>query len=202
MYKVSIAALMAAFCIGSATQAKPLEENIAYCESCHGQDGISQEDDIPIIAGLSDIAISDILNAYRDDTRSAIDSKFRHSDTSRPETNMNEITKNLDGEEIEALAEYYSNKDFVAAKQSFDPDKAAIGAKIHKVQCTKCHEDGGSSSDDDVGILAGQWTPYLRTALTNFRSGKRQTEDKMLKLVKKLSAEELDALLNYWASQQ
>ncbi len=194
--------LLVAVCLSGAVQAKSLEETVAYCEDCHGDGGVSQESDIATIAGFSDVAISDILMAYRDDSRSAISSKFRYGDTARPETNMNEIAKQLSDEEIEALALHYSELKFVPAKQAFDEAKAAIGAKIHKVQCTKCHEDGGSSRDDDVGLLAGQWTPYLQTALKNFRSDKRETEPKMLKLVKKLSDDEIDALLNYWASQQ
>ncbi len=194
--------LVSACCLAGLVNAKPLEENVSFCEECHGTGGVSQESDVPSIAGFSDIAISDILVAYQEGSRTAISSKFRAGDTSRPETNMNEIAEGLSEEEIEELAAHYAAKTFVPAKQSFDPDKAALGAKIHKIQCTKCHENGGSSRDDDVGILAGQWTPYLRTALKNFRSEKRETEPKMLKVVQELNEDELEALLNYWASQQ
>ncbi len=194
--------LLATIGFGGALQAKSLEENLAFCGDCHGKDGVSTESDIATIAGFSDFAISDILIAYRDDSRAAISSKFRFGDTSRAESNMNEIAKALSDEEIEALALHYSEQTFAPVKQPFDAEKAVIGAKIHKVECAKCHEDGGSSKDDDVGILAGQWTPYLRTALTNFRNDKRDTEPKMLKLVKQLNDDEVEALLNYWASQQ
>lgn len=200
--KVPLAAIIAACCISGVVYGKSVEENVVFCLDCHGQGGISQEADIPTIAGFSDFALSDILTAYRNGSRSAISSKFRHGDTSRPETDMNKIAKALTDEEIEALALHYSKKPFVPAKQPYDTEKAAIGARIHKVQCTKCHEDGGSSQDDDIGILAGQWTPYLRTAIKNFRSDKRETEAKMLKLIKRLSDEEIEALLNFWASQQ
>ncbi|MEH6469856.1 MAG: c-type cytochrome [Halopseudomonas sp.] len=202
MMKARLIALVSAVCISSAVQARSFEETLAFCEDCHGEGGVSQESDVPTMAGFSDIAISDILIAYRDGSRSAISSKFRGGDTSRSETNMNEITKEMSDAEIEQLAEHYSSKTFVPSKQTFDPALAANGFKIHKVQCTKCHEDGGTSRDDDVGLLAGQWSPYLRTALTNFRNDKRETEPKMLKLVKKLDDSEIESLLNYWASQQ
>lgn len=182
--------------------AKTLEDNLALCQDCHGESGISQSSDIPIIAGFSDIAIIDMMTAYRDLKRTAIMSKFRSGDTSRPETSMNEITENMSDEEIEALATHYSELPFIAAKQPFDGEKAAIGAKIHKTKCFRCHEDGGSSKDDDVGLLAGQWSEYLRTAINNFLEEKRETDPKMLKALKSLSDQEVDALLNYWASQQ
>jgi sulfide dehydrogenase cytochrome subunit len=200
--KLSVVLLAASLGLAGTLHAKTLEENVVFCEECHGPGGISEESDVPNMAGLSDIAISDILMVYRDGSRTAISSKFRYGDTSRPETNMNEIAEKLSDEEIEALAVYYSEKEWQPVSQPFDAELAKKGAKIHKVQCAKCHEDGGSSRDDDVGILAGQWTPYLRTALTNFRNDKRETEPKMLKLVKKLSDDEIEALLNYWASQQ
>ncbi len=200
--KAGVVALLSVFFVGSVVQAQSLQETITFCEECHGTGGVSSESDIPTIVGLSDIAISDILLAYQDDSRAAISSTFRFGDTTRPETNMNDITKKLSEAEIEALAQHYSAGTFVPASQPFDAAKAAIGAKIHKVQCAKCHEEGGTSRDDDVGILAGQWSPYLRTALTNFRNDSRDTEPKMLKLVKKLSEDEIEALINYWASQQ
>ena len=200
--KMRIAVWVSALCIGSAVQAKSFEEMVTFCEDCHGKDGVSQESDVPTIAGFSTVAISDILFAYQDGSRAAISSKFRSGDKARPETDMNEISKELSEEQIEQLAEHFASKTFVPAKQPFDPDLAANGAKIHKVQCTKCHEDGGTSRDDDVGLLAGQWTPYLRTAIKNFRNDKRETEPKMLKLVKELDESEIESLLNYWASQQ
>lgn len=198
----SAVSLIFVFCFANAVHAKSLEETVAFCEECHGKGGVSKETDIPTIAGFSGVAYTDILKAYKDGTRSAISSRFRSGDTSRPETNMNEIAKKLTPDEIKKLSAHYSAKSFVPTAQSFDAAKAAIGAKIHKAQCFKCHEDGGSSRDDDVGILAGQWSPYLRTALKNFRSDKRDTDPKMLEVVKKLSDAEIEALLNYWASQQ
>tara|TARA_R110002167_G_scaffold37416_7_gene117321 strand:+ start:750 stop:1358 length:609 start_codon:yes stop_codon:yes gene_type:complete len=202
MMKMRLAVWVSVLSLGSAVQAKSFDEVVAFCEDCHGKGGVSQESDIPTIAGFSTFAISDILFAYQDESRSAISSEFRNGDKTRPETNMNEISNELSEEQIEQLAKHFASKKFVPSKQPFDPDLAKNGAKIHKVQCTKCHEDGGTSRDDDVGLLAGQWTPYLRTALKNFRNDKRETEPKMLKLVKKLDGGEIESLLNYWASQQ
>ena len=140
--------------------------------------------------------------AYIDDERVARKSKFRHGDTSRAETDMKTIANSLSEEQIEALATHYSELPFVAAKQEFDPKLAAKGAKIHEKRCVKCHEEGGSSADDDAGIIAGQWIEFLQQSFADYRSGERETEDEMQKKVKKLSDNQINALVHYYASQQ
>ena len=66
------------------------------------------------------------------------------------------------------------------------------------ITCAKCHEKGGSSADDDAGILAGQWTHYLKEQFAAFRSGKRQMDEKMKPKIEKLSeeADEVHLLMN------
>ena len=102
----------------------------------------------------------------------------------------------------EAAARFFSSQKFVRAKQSFDAGKAQKGAAVYKLRCEKCHEDNGSSPDEDNGILAGQWTPYLREQLVGFRSGKRPIDDKMKLRLDKVNKEEEEQLLHFFASQQ
>ena len=88
---------------------------------------------------------------------------------------------------------------------SFDEGKAKKGYVLHDKFCEKCHEDGGRSAEDDAGILAGQWTPYLQFTLNDILSGERQMPKKMAKRVEALQErvgdEGFDFLVNYWASQ-
>ncbi|NMH66657.1 c-type cytochrome [Shewanella salipaludis] len=182
--------------------ANDLPEHIAVCADCHGDKGISSESDVPTIAGASDVFISDSLFAYREGERIAVESKYRHGDTSRPATDMQKIAKELSEEQIADIAGYFSQQKFIAAKQSFDPGLAAQGEKIHTIKCAKCHEDGGSSADDDAGILAGQWTPYMKQAFKLYRSGERVMIDKMKVKMEQLDDQEVEALLHYYASQQ
>ena len=88
------------------------------------------------------------------------------------------------------------------AKQTFNAAQVATGKKIHDLACEKCHADGGSSTDDDAGVLAGQWMPYLKASMEEFMSGKRPIPEKMKPKVEKLKPAEIEALLNYYASQQ
>lgn len=179
-----------------------LPEYISSCFDCHGENGISSHSDVPIIAGASAIFIADSMMAYRDEVRIAVESKYRHGDTARAATNMQKLSKDLTDEQIEELAEFYAGIDFVPAVQEFDAALAETGEKVHNSRCKKCHEDGGSSVDDDSGILAGQWTPYLREAMKLYRSGERVMEDKMKAKVDDLSDDQVEALLHFWASQQ
>jgi len=175
---------------------------IKSCADCHGENGVSQHSDIPTIAGASEIFIFDTMVAYKAGERVAIESKYRHGDLTRPETDMKKIANELEEDQIQAIAEYFSAKPFVAAKQEFNTELASKGEKVHQSRCRKCHEDGGSSPDDDSGILAGQWTPYLKESMKLYRNGERAMEDKMKKNIDKLSDQQVEALLNYYASQQ
>ncbi len=80
------------------------------------------------------------------------------------------------------------------------------GAKLHKKYCEKCHEDNGRSSEDDAGILAGQWMPYLRYTLTDYTSGNREMTKKMKKKVEALQKKEGDKgfedLMHFYSSQK
>jgi sulfide dehydrogenase cytochrome subunit len=181
---------------------KSLDENVAYCNDCHGKDGVSSDSDVPSIAGFASVTISDMLFAYADETRPKITSKFRHGDTSRAETDMVTVAKALSEEEIEEIAAFYSEKPFVAAKQEFDAKLAKKGAKIHENRCTKCHDEGGTLQDDESSILAGQWAPYLRDAFKYFRDGSREGDKEMIKAVNKLSDKQIEQLVQYYASQQ
>jgi len=60
----------------------------------------------------------------------------------------------------------------------------------------------GTAPDEDNGILAGQWTPYLREQLAGFRAGRRPLDEKMKLRLDKVSKEEEEFLLHFFASQQ
>ena len=104
--------------------------------------------------------------------------------------------------ESSAMAKYLSAQKFVRAKQPFDAAKAQRGSSVYKLRCEKCHENNGASPDEDNGILAGQWMPYLRDQLAGFRSGRRPLDDKMKQRLDRVNNDEEEALLHFFASQQ
>lgn len=173
------------------------------CDECHGAGGVSTESDVPSIAGISPFIIEEYMLEFRDEARICRESKYRSGDLERPATDMCVIAKDMSEGDISEIAEYYGRKEFTVAKQSFDLDKAAAGAKLHKRHCKKCHSDGGSYADDDTSVLAGQWIPYLEQAFTDYANGDRQMLDgKMKEKVDSLGDEDINALIHFYGSQQ
>jgi len=172
------------------------------CVDCHGKDGASTESDVPSIGGLSAQYLLDSLTAYRDSKRPCPETKFRAGDTKRPKTDMCKIATKLGATDAAVVAKHLAAEPFVKAKQSFDPVKAARGKKLHALSCEKCHSENGTAADDDSGILAGQWTPYLRESFEEFSKGTRLLPEKMKVKYESLKPDDVDALLHYYASQQ
>ena len=191
------AALALAFALPAAA-AKPDDA----CADCHGKDGASTESDVPVIGGVSEAYLNDTMAAYRDSTRPCAETAYRAGDKKRPKTDMCKIAAKLSAEETAAIAKDLAGEPFVKAKQKFDAAKAATGKKVHDTACEKCHSEGGSLADDDAGILAGQWMPYLKETFAQYTKGARPQPDKMKVKFNALKPEELEALLHYYASQQ
>lgn len=176
---------------------------VSECDQCHGADGVSRESDVPTIAGMSAFVIEDYLLTYQDRARPCHETKYRGGDLDRPATSMCEIAEKLGDDDIPALAEHYSDKPFVPAAQAFDPVKAEAGARVHRRDCEKCHTDDASNSEDDAGIMAGQWMPYLEQVFADFSSGEREmVEDKMREKFDALSEEDKENLIHFYGSLQ
>lgn len=180
-----------------------ISDLVRECDQCHGTDGISTESDVPIIAGMSAFVIEDYLLTYRDRARPCHETKYRAGDTERPATSMCEIADRLEEDQIPEIAQYYSDKPFVPAEQPFDSAKAEAGASVHRRDCEKCHTDNASNAEDDAGIMAGQWIPYLEQVFADFSSGEREmAEDKMREKFEGLSDAEKDELIHFYGSLQ
>jgi len=175
---------------------------IQNCMDCHGENGVSKEPDVPTIAGFSATFIEETFAAYTYDMRNPVESRYRYGDTSRKPTDMRKIADTLNEDQIIKAAEFFESQTYVPAKQKFDASLVETGKKIHTDKCEKCHREGGKGREEDAAILAGQWTPYLRSAFKHIMNETRDVDVRMTKKVEKLGDEEWEALLNYYASQQ
>lgn len=194
------AGLVAAFLLAAAPVAAAGELDV--CADCHGKDGASTESDVPIIGGLSEQYLVDSMAAYRDGKRPCPETPWRGGDRKRPKTDMCKVAGKLSADDTVKVAKALAAKSFAKARQPFDAAKAATGKKVHDMACEKCHSEGGTLAEDDSGILAGQWTPYLRASFEEFRSGQRPLPEKMKPKFTPLKPNEAEALLHYYASQQ
>ena len=188
--------------IFSMASASDIDALMKGCNDCHGDNGVSQWSDVPTIAGIDAFGIADGLFMYRDEERPCSESEYRQGDTSRAATTMCAVAADLSDDDIEALGDAYSELEFVAAVQDFDAALAEAGAAIHEQQCDKCHSEGGSNVEDEASILSGQWIAYLENSFADYLSGDRDQDKKMKEKLEALSADDVTALVHYYASQQ
>lgn len=184
------------------------------CLGCHGPSGISEGPATPTISGMSEIYIIGAMLAYKydndeDAVEAVIESDPDFEDVeyfARTSTVMTRIAKGYTEAEIKAIAEYFAALPFEARKQDVDSEQAKAGADIHEHHCEKCHEDGGRSAEDDAGVLAGQWIPYLEYTMADFVSGDREMPKKMKKQMKEAhevhGEKSIAELIQFYASQE
>jgi sulfide dehydrogenase cytochrome subunit len=174
----------------SGASARMLSET---CAGCHGTDGASVGPAIPTIGGMNGEYFVELMQGYKSDEVYG--------------TIMNRIAKGYSDEEIALMGTFFAGQKFVAADQEFDEKLAEKGVKLHDKYCEKCHSEGGKIlEDEEYYILAGQWTPYLENAMSDFMEGHREMPKKMKKKLEKLIEKEgdagLEALYAYYASQK
>lgn len=170
------------------------------CSYCHGQAGASIEPDVPTIGGYSSEFLFNNIKAYRDHERHCADTKYYSGPNKGKTTNMCEISKDLTDSDIRQIAVLFSKLKFAHAKQQFDPALAEKGKLIHETNCEQCHSKGATQANDDAGMMAGQWMPYLRQAFDEFLTGKRPLPKKMKRKLDGLTPEDIEALVNFYGS--
>jgi len=160
------------------------------CEGCHGTSGNSSGPAIPSIAGMSEDYLVEAMEDYLSgDTQSTI---------------MGRIIKGYTQDEIESMAKYYSSQTYIPAKQATNATMAKKGKQLHNTYCEKCHSDGGINIEDDSGLLAGQWMPYLQYSLEDYTNSDRTISKKMKKKLDALIAKEghagVKSVIQYYGS--
>lgn len=179
-----------------------LLDALEQCYNCHGHKGQSVTPEMPIIAGYSVTYITDTMTEYRHSERPCHEARYVSGPHKGQTDDMCSIARKLSRTETETIAEHLTKEPFITAKQEFDAERAKEGKKLHNRMCEKCHEDGGSSPDDDNGILAGQWTQYVRHQMEEFDTGRRSMVKKMKKQFDKLDLNDIEDLVQYYASLQ
>ena len=174
----------------TAAAADDLEKLIKQCGMCHGQDGNSPSSTIPSIAGFTLEYFKHTLDAYKND--------------GRKDQMMKNFVHSLTEHQVEEIGVYYEKQKFIPREQKFDADKAAKGKVLHNKYCEKCHENEGRVTDNNYGVLAGQWMPYNKKAILDYLEGNRRVAPMMvtkLKALKKEAGDEgIEQLVHFYAS--
>lgn len=175
---------------------------LEQCYNCHGPHGQSVTPEMPIIAGYSKTYIMDTMTEYRHSERPCHETRYVSGPHKGQTDDMCRVARELSRQETEMIGDNLSREKFIPAQQKFNIERARRGEKLHNRMCDKCHEDGGSSPDDDNGILAGQWVQYVRHQMEEFETGRRPMVKKMKNQFDKLDVEDMEDLVQYYASLQ
>ena len=185
-YRVLFGMLLAGF-LGSAQAADKIGEIAETCNSCHGANGVSENPSVPSIGGQHEIYLKNTMLEWK--------RGVRHSET------MVSMIKDYSDEEIAALATYYAKKPWTPVAQKLDPKLVKLGREVSR-RCAGCHGVTGASHDGETPKLNGQWAEYLEDDTMKIRDGTIKVGDqRIVKAVRKLSAEEIKAVAAYYASQ-
>jgi len=168
--------------LGDASQHTPM------CIGCHGADGIGVMPDVPIIAGIKAEVQENALRAYQDGGRKCA-----------PPDVMCQIMSSLTEDDITELAVLFAEMPYKPAGEEFDAALAAKGEEINEVNCGFCH---GTQEPGDPGssIVHGQRIAYLRYVMQQYAAGEREQPPPMEAAVKSLTPEQIEAIVNYYAS--
>lgn len=185
--------------------AADMPEAAKVCADCHGENGLSDEPEVPIIAGASSFFLENQLAIFAEEARPCAADYFE-AEAAEPEHDITAdnhcvLAAELADDAMVQVAEYFSSQPFQPAQQEVDAALADQGASIHAGACERCHTEGGSLALDDAGILAGQWKPYLLEQMKFYKAGERWQPEKMQPEMEKLGEADMKALAEFYARE-
>jgi cytochrome c553 len=164
------------------------KEKAEMCAGCHGENGISQTENIPSLAGQPDQFLQWQLVFFRGGARK--------------NEQMQPIAEQIGNEDVRTLGAYFASLTPPKATAPDDnPDLSRKGAEAAVGRrCASCHTDAFSGTKA-VARLAGQREEYLLKALHDYKSGVRSggAGAAMTDVAYPLSNEEIEALAHYLA---
>jgi len=188
MRKLSVAlALGAVFIAGSWAYADDIKDKIETCKGCHGDNAVSQMENIPSLAGQLDQYIQWQLVYFR--------SGVRKNEQMQP------IVEGITNEDVRNLSAYFAALPPFKAGEDDNPDLSAKGKQAAAGRrCANCHGDNFAGTKA-VARIAGQREDYLVKTLHDYKSGARNggPQGVMADVAYPLSDEEIEALAHYLA---
>jgi cytochrome c553 len=192
MMRIAIVSMLSvAIICGSPAHAADTDagkEKAGICAGCHGEDGISQTENIPSLAGQPDQFTQWQLVFFRGGARK--------NDQMQP------IAEQISNDDVRILGAYFAALTPPKAAQPDDnPDLSKKGAQAAAGRrCASCHTDTYAGTKA-VARIAGQREEYLVKALHDYKSGVRSggAGAAMTDVAYPLSDEEIEALAHYLA---
>ena len=118
---------------------------------------------------------------------------------SAPSDLMGPIAKNLSGDDMKALAAYFSALPWPAYREPADAASITRAQALDAAdKCSSCHRKG-FVGNANTPRLANQKLDYLMPSLFEFHDNKRPDMPRMTALVRNWSADDIAAMAHYLA---
>ncbi len=142
------------------------------CSACHGADGNSRSDYMPIIAGMNPAYFKKQIEAY--------------AAAGRPSPEMEPYAKMVLALGVDDVARYFAEQKMQPTPVAADAAVVARG-RAAAAACVICHgQDGKGDAAKLIPSLAGQPPGYLRDQMLLFKQDRRNPGDAAIKAVKTL----------------
>ncbi len=169
----------------------------ANCFSCHGEDGISDAEGKPHLAGQRTVYLYRVLKAFQSGDRP--DEQHNHN-------------KFLNEKALISTAVYYSSLTPAQLPVSIETEETAeltpapvedpfLAIRDSMRKCIKCHDESGNSTRSGMANLTAQDPEYFVTSMMAYVDGSRNHK-LMKKLVGKLDEQTLKAMGVYYGVQE
>ncbi len=162
-----------------------LEEIVALCAACHGEAGLPEDREIPIIWGQTWYYIYVQLRDYKAGRRA--------------NEIMSDIAAGLEKNDMKALASYFSEKAWPAAQIKADETAITKGERQTVAgQCSQCHST--YRGDSRIPRLGGQHREYMTKTMLDFKNKVRLNSPAKGSLMASYSDEDLKNISEYLGS--
>jgi cytochrome c553 len=160
------------------------------CAACHAPDGNSVITLNPKLAGQHPEYLFKQLNNFKEG--------------SRANAVMSGMVANLSPEDMQSLAQYFSQQTITLAKAKSN-GKGSLGEKIYRggiaktnvPACAACHGANGAGLPKQFPRLASQHADYTYQQLKTFRTGERANAPMMMVIAAKMTDAEMQAVADY-----
>jgi cytochrome c553 len=181
-----LAGLLTLCAVSPQAQEADMSERLQLCQTCHGEAGVPQQADTPIIWGQSFYFLYVQLKDYQAGRRA--------NDI------MQGIVADMTKEEMQALAKHFSEQAWPRiAYQATDAEANQAQQAAVAGACTTCHLGNYEGNHSDVPRIADQQPAYLERTMKEMKSKVRANNPFMTSLLSTFEDGDLTALAHWLA---
>jgi cytochrome c553 len=173
--------------LATSAHALTYDEKLPACLSCHGEKGISENPEVPSLAGMpADFTLIQLF-LFRQGTRKV--------------EIMNDLAKDMTDDDLRKFSEYFAKlPPPKASGEAPNPEIAARAqAAIAANHCSSCHNPDFSGRDQ-MPRLAVQREDYLLKALRDYKSAQRPGYDATMdEVIRPVTEQDIVDLAHYLA---